>query len=144
GRMGCDVTAEAAAALLGTSTAILGVWEERFGFPVPVRSDDGQRLYPDEMMIALCTALGRTLSVPLRSPRPAACSRAAARPTFLRAAFATDLACRRRNQRRRDETPIEARGARRDHGARAFPGRGPRHPRRASEPGQGVWEVLSG
>jgi DNA-binding transcriptional MerR regulator len=57
------VTAEAAAALLGTSTAILGVWEERFGFPVPVRSDDGQRLYPDEMMIALCVALGRTLSV---------------------------------------------------------------------------------
>jgi DNA-binding transcriptional MerR regulator len=57
------VTAEAAAALLGTSTTILGVWEERFGFPVPVRSDDGQRLYPDEMMIALCVALGRTLSV---------------------------------------------------------------------------------
>ena len=42
---------------------ILGVWEERFGFPVPVRSDDGQRVYPDEMMIALCIALGRTLSV---------------------------------------------------------------------------------
>ena len=57
------MTAEAAAALLGTSTTILGVWEERFGFPVPVRSDDGQRLYPDEMMIALCIALGRTLSV---------------------------------------------------------------------------------
>jgi hypothetical protein len=57
------VTAEAAAALLGTSTAILGVWEERFGFPVPIRSDDGQRLYPDEMMIALCVALGRTFSV---------------------------------------------------------------------------------
>jgi DNA-binding transcriptional MerR regulator len=57
------VTAEAAAALLGTSTTILGVWEERFGFPVLVRSDDGRRLYPDEMMIALCIALGRTLSV---------------------------------------------------------------------------------
>jgi DNA-binding transcriptional MerR regulator len=61
--VGREVTAEAAAALLGTSTTILGVWEERFGFPVPVRSDDGQRLYPDEMMIALGIALGRTLSV---------------------------------------------------------------------------------
>lgn len=57
------MTAEAAAALLGTSTKILGVWEERFGFPVPVRSDNGQRLYPDGMMIALCIALGRTFSV---------------------------------------------------------------------------------
>lgn len=57
------MTAEAAAALLGTSTTILGVWEERFGFPVPVRCDDGQRLYPDEAMIALRIALGRTLSV---------------------------------------------------------------------------------
>jgi DNA-binding transcriptional MerR regulator len=57
------VTAETAAALLGTSTAMLGVWEERFGFPVTVRSEDGQRLYPDEMMIALRIALGRTLSV---------------------------------------------------------------------------------
>ena len=57
------MTAEAAAALLGTSTRILGVWEERFGFPVPVRSDDGQRLYPDEMMIALRNALGRKFSV---------------------------------------------------------------------------------
>ncbi len=57
------MTAEAAAALLGTNTTILGVWEKRFGFPVPVRSSDGQRLYPDEMMIALGIALGRTLSV---------------------------------------------------------------------------------
>jgi DNA-binding transcriptional MerR regulator len=57
------VTAEAAAALLGTSTTMLGVWEERFGFPVPVRSDDGQRTYPDEMMIALHLALSRQLSV---------------------------------------------------------------------------------
>lgn len=57
------MTAETAAALLGTSTAILSVWEERFGFPVPIRSDDGQWLYPDEMMIALRSALGRTLSV---------------------------------------------------------------------------------
>jgi DNA-binding transcriptional MerR regulator len=57
------VTAEAAAALVGTSTTILGLWEERFGFPVPVRCHDGQRVYPDEAMIALRVALGRTLSV---------------------------------------------------------------------------------
>jgi len=57
------VTAEAAAALLGTSTTILTAWEERFGFPVPVPSEDGQPLYQDEVMIALRIALGRTLSV---------------------------------------------------------------------------------
>ncbi|HJS94828.1 MAG TPA: MerR family transcriptional regulator [Solirubrobacteraceae bacterium] len=57
------MTADAAAALLGTSTTILGVWEERYGFPVPVRSEDGQRLYSEEAMIALRFALGRTLSV---------------------------------------------------------------------------------
>jgi DNA-binding transcriptional MerR regulator len=57
------MNAEAAAALLGTTTAILSVWEQRFGFPVPVRSDDGQRLYPEEVMIALRNALGRQLSV---------------------------------------------------------------------------------
>jgi DNA-binding transcriptional MerR regulator len=57
------VTAEAAAALLGTSTTILGVWEERYGFPVPVRCSDGQRMYSDEAMLALRIALGRTLSV---------------------------------------------------------------------------------
>jgi hypothetical protein len=57
------VTAETAAALLGTSTAILRAWEERFGFPVPERSDDGQPFYPDEMMIALRQALSRQLSV---------------------------------------------------------------------------------
>ncbi len=57
------MTAETAAALLGTSTAILRAWEERFGFPILVRSDDGQRLYPDEVMIALHDALGRHWSV---------------------------------------------------------------------------------
>jgi hypothetical protein len=61
--VGREVTAEAAAALLGTSITILGVWEERFGFPVPVRSSDGQSMYPDEAMIALRIALARTLSV---------------------------------------------------------------------------------
>jgi hypothetical protein len=57
------VNAESAAALLGTSTAILSLWEERFGFPVPERAADGQPLYPDEMMIALRDALGRELSI---------------------------------------------------------------------------------
>lgn len=61
--MGCEVTAEAAAALLGTSITILGVWEERFGFPVAVRSSEGRPMYSDEAMIALRIALGRTLSV---------------------------------------------------------------------------------
>jgi hypothetical protein len=57
------MTADAAAAMLGTSPTILGLWEERFGYPVPVRSGDGQRLYPDEMMIALRDALDRELSI---------------------------------------------------------------------------------
>jgi len=57
------MTADAAAAMLGTSPTILGLWEERFGYPVPVRSGDGQRLYPDEMMIALRDALDSELSI---------------------------------------------------------------------------------
>lgn len=57
------MTADAAAALLGTSTTILGLWEERFGFPVPDRDADGQRLYSEEMMIALRDALSRELSI---------------------------------------------------------------------------------
>jgi DNA-binding transcriptional MerR regulator len=58
------VTAEAAAALLGTSPTILSLWEERFGYPVHERSHDGQRLYADEMMLALRDALSRELSIP--------------------------------------------------------------------------------
>ncbi len=57
------MTADAAAALLGTSPTVLSLWEERFGYPVPVCSGDGQRLYPDEMMIALSDALTRGLSI---------------------------------------------------------------------------------
>jgi MerR HTH family regulatory protein len=57
------VTAEAAAAMLGTSTRILSLWEERFGFPVADRSGDGQSFYPDEMMVALRDALTRELSI---------------------------------------------------------------------------------
>ena len=57
------MTAEAAAAMLGTSTRILSLWGERFGFPLPDGSLDGQPLYPDEMMIALRDALDRELSI---------------------------------------------------------------------------------
>jgi DNA-binding transcriptional MerR regulator len=57
------VTAEAAAALLGTSPTILALWEKRFGYPVPERTNDGQRLYADEAMMALHDALGRELSI---------------------------------------------------------------------------------
>jgi DNA-binding transcriptional MerR regulator len=57
------VTAEAAAALLGTSPTILALWEKRFGYPVPERTNDGQRLYADEAMMALRDALGHELSI---------------------------------------------------------------------------------
>ncbi len=57
------MTAEAAAALLGTSTTILGLWVKRFGYPERVRSADGQWLYPDDAMVALRDALGRELSI---------------------------------------------------------------------------------
>jgi DNA-binding transcriptional MerR regulator len=57
------VTAEAAAALLGTSPTILALWEKRFGYPVPERTDDGERLYADEAMVALRDALNCQLSI---------------------------------------------------------------------------------
>ena len=58
------MTADTAAALLGTSPMILSMWEERFGYPVPERSADGQRLYSDDAMLALRDALSRELSIP--------------------------------------------------------------------------------
>jgi DNA-binding transcriptional MerR regulator len=57
------VTAEAAASLLGTSPAILSMWEKRFGYPVAEHTHDGQRLYAEEMMLALRDALTRELSI---------------------------------------------------------------------------------
>jgi DNA-binding transcriptional MerR regulator len=57
------VTADAAATLLGTSPAILALWEKRFGYPVAERTDDGQRLYAEDMMIALRDALSRESSI---------------------------------------------------------------------------------
>jgi hypothetical protein len=63
GRSEGEVTAEAAAALLGTSPLILSLWEERFGYPVPARFANGQRVYPRKMMIALRDALSSELSI---------------------------------------------------------------------------------
>jgi MerR HTH family regulatory protein len=57
------MTAEAAAAMLGTSTTILSLWEKRFGYPSPVRAADGQWLYADDEMISLRDALNRELSI---------------------------------------------------------------------------------
>jgi DNA-binding transcriptional MerR regulator len=57
------MTAQAAAQLLETNPTTLSLWEQRFGYPVAVRSADGQRLYPDEAMIALRDALHRELSI---------------------------------------------------------------------------------
>ena len=57
------MTAEVAAAMLGTSTTILSLWEKRFGYPAPIRGADGQWLYPDEEMISLRDALSRELSI---------------------------------------------------------------------------------
>jgi DNA-binding transcriptional MerR regulator len=54
---------DAAAALLGITPRILRLWEEQFGYPMPVRCGDGEPLYPDEMMAALREALDRELSV---------------------------------------------------------------------------------
>jgi DNA-binding transcriptional MerR regulator len=57
------MNAEAAAELLGTSTSTLSLWEARFGYPVALRSTDGEPLYAEEMMIALRDALRRELSI---------------------------------------------------------------------------------
>ncbi len=57
------MTAETAAAMLGTSPTILALWEKRFGYPVPEPNDHGERLYADEAMIALRDALNCQLSI---------------------------------------------------------------------------------
>jgi DNA-binding transcriptional MerR regulator len=54
---------DAAAALLGITPRILGLWEEQFGYPMPVRRNDGEPLYSDEVMAALREALDKELSV---------------------------------------------------------------------------------
>lgn len=57
------MTAEAAAALLGTSPTILALWEKRFGYPVPEPTGDGERLYAEDAMVALREALNCQLSI---------------------------------------------------------------------------------
>jgi hypothetical protein len=42
---------------------ILSLWEERFGYPVPTRSDDGEARYSEDAMVALRDALDRELSI---------------------------------------------------------------------------------
>ena len=54
---------DAAAAVLGVTPRILSLWEEQFGYPMPVRRDGGEPLYCDEMMATLRDALDRELSV---------------------------------------------------------------------------------
>jgi DNA-binding transcriptional MerR regulator len=53
----------AAAALLGITPQILNLWEQRFGYPRPVRYEGGEPLYQDEMMVELRDALDRELSI---------------------------------------------------------------------------------
>ena len=57
------MTAEAAAALLGTSPVVLRLWEERFGYPVPERDADGHQRYHPEGMTAARDASSREVSV---------------------------------------------------------------------------------
>lgn len=57
------VTADAAAALLGTSPSTLSLWETRFGYPVALCSIDGEALYAEDTMVALRDALGSELSI---------------------------------------------------------------------------------
>lgn len=57
------MTAEAAAALLGTSPAILALWEKRFGYPVPEHVNQGEPLYAEDAMVALREALNCQLSI---------------------------------------------------------------------------------
>ena len=54
---------DAAAALLGVTPRILTLWEEQFGYPMPVRCDGGEPLYSNEMMATLRDALDKELSV---------------------------------------------------------------------------------
>jgi MerR family transcriptional regulator, light-induced transcriptional regulator len=57
------LSAQAAAAVLGTSPGTLSLWEERFGYPVPAGWVGGQPLYPEEAVIALREALNEELSI---------------------------------------------------------------------------------
>jgi hypothetical protein len=51
------VSAEIAAALLGTTPDTLRMWEERFGYPALVSGPNGQRRYSYVTVVALREAL---------------------------------------------------------------------------------------
>jgi hypothetical protein len=94
------MTREAAALVLGTSPAVLTLWEQRFGYPVARRAADGRVTYPDYMVIALRDALTREASIAAaisqaRKPRS---YRRHRREAFLgpRSRFVVSLDCRRR------------------------------------------------
>jgi hypothetical protein len=62
-RRGRTINAETAAALLGTTPGVLRLWEDRFGFPLPVASVDGAPRYSMAVVMALREALDRELSL---------------------------------------------------------------------------------
>ena len=57
------LTADAAAALLGITPALLCDWEQRFGYPKATRADGGVPLYPEDVVLGLRDALRRELSI---------------------------------------------------------------------------------
>ena len=58
-----DLRLDEAAAVLGVSPDTVRAWEQRFGYPRPVRYEGGEPLYQDEMMVELRDALDRELSI---------------------------------------------------------------------------------
>ena len=63
GRPSGTVSAEIAAALLGTTPATLRLWEERFGYPVPADGPNGRRRYSYATVVALRQALNSQASI---------------------------------------------------------------------------------
>ena len=57
------LSAEVAAALLGTKPNALRLWEERFGYPVPTQDADRGVRYSYSDVVALREALNRHVSV---------------------------------------------------------------------------------
>lgn len=52
-----------AAALLHASPSTIRSWEQRLGYPTPIRSESGRRLYAEAEIALLCDALARGLSI---------------------------------------------------------------------------------
>ncbi len=89
-----------AAALLNVSPSTLRSWERRFGYPAPLRSAGGHRMYPHDEIIALRDALGESLSISSAVGRaretlgapPGSLGRALAALDFMRADEAMEAA----------------------------------------------------